>query len=99
VLGERFAGRVAASLLNAVGLPQLATASLVEYEALALSLATEANLLQKIRHELENNRRWRPLFDCHRFRRHIEAAYSTMWEIWLRGESPRNFSVEPTEAS
>jgi protein O-GlcNAc transferase len=35
-----------------------------------------------------------PLFDADRFRRHIEAAYLTVWEIWQRGESPRSFRVE-----
>jgi predicted O-linked N-acetylglucosamine transferase (SPINDLY family) len=95
VLGDRFAGRVAASLLNAIGLPQLATANLAEYEALAAKLATQPDLLQAMRRDLEANCRIRPLFDCDRFRQHIEAAYTTMWEIWLRGEPPRNFSIEP----
>jgi protein O-GlcNAc transferase len=36
-----------------------------------------------------------PLYDTDRFRRHIEAAYTTMWEIWQRGEAPRAFAVEP----
>jgi hypothetical protein len=35
------------------------------------------------------------LFDTDRFRRHIEAAYTTMWDIWRRGEEPRPFSVDP----
>jgi predicted O-linked N-acetylglucosamine transferase (SPINDLY family) len=92
--GESFAGRVAASLLNGVGLPELVTHSLGEYEALALKLATDASLLQSIRWRLEQNRLRYPLFDTDRFRRHIEAAYLTAWEIWQRGESPRGFAVE-----
>jgi predicted O-linked N-acetylglucosamine transferase (SPINDLY family) len=92
--GESFAGRVAASLLNAVGLPELVAHSLVEYEALALKLATDASLLQSIRWKLEQNRLRYPLFDTDRFRRHIEAAYLIAWEIWQRGESPRGFAVE-----
>jgi predicted O-linked N-acetylglucosamine transferase (SPINDLY family) len=92
--GESFPGRVAASLLNAVGLPELVTHSLEEYEALALKLATDASLLQSIRRKLEQNRLGYPLFDTDRLRRHIEAAYLTAWEIWQRGESPRSFKVE-----
>ena len=35
------------------------------------------------------------LFDTDRLRRHIESAYTNMWEIWQSGERPRSFSVEP----
>jgi predicted O-linked N-acetylglucosamine transferase (SPINDLY family) len=93
--GTSFAGRAAASLLYAAGLPELVTSDLVEYEALALRLATDAELLRGFRHRLEQNRSTHPLFDTDRFRRHIESAYTTMWEIRRRGESPRSFSVEP----
>jgi predicted O-linked N-acetylglucosamine transferase (SPINDLY family) len=92
--GESFAGRVAASLLNAIGLPELVASNLVEYEALALQLATDASLLQSVRRKLAQNRLSYPLFNTDRFRHHIEAAYLTAWEIWQRGESPRSFSVE-----
>jgi predicted O-linked N-acetylglucosamine transferase (SPINDLY family) len=93
--GATFAGQVAASLLHAVGLPELVTNGLEEYEALALKLATEPSQLRAIRRKLEANRLGYPLFDTDRFRRHIEAAYRTMWDIWRRGEAPRSFSVAP----
>ena len=93
--GTAFAGRVAASLLYAVGLPELVTHSLEDYEALALRLAEDPSLLQGYRNRLATNRLTHPLFDTDRFRRHIEAAYMTMWELWQRGEQPRSFSVEP----
>jgi protein O-GlcNAc transferase len=93
--GASFAGRVATSLLYAVGLPELATKDLAEYEALALRLATDAALLGGFRQRLAQNRAGCPLFDTDRFRRHIENAYTTMWELQRRGESPRSFSVEP----
>ncbi len=91
--GDSFVGRVAASMLHAVGLPELATSDLGEYEALALRLAADASLLRGFRHRLEQNRSTCPLFDTDRFRRHIESAYVTMWERQQRGESPRSFSV------
>jgi protein O-GlcNAc transferase len=91
--GESFPGRVGASLLNAVGLPELVASSLDEYEALILKLATDPSFLQSIRRKLEQNRFSYPLFDTDRFRRHIEAAYLTAWDIWQRGESPRSFRV------
>jgi predicted O-linked N-acetylglucosamine transferase (SPINDLY family) len=94
-LGPTFAGRVAASLLHAVGLSELATNSLEEYEGLARKLATEPALLQSIKDKLQQNRLSTPLFDSDRFRRHIEAAYTTMWEMRQRDESPHGFSVDP----
>jgi protein O-GlcNAc transferase len=97
--GHTFPGRVAASLLHAIGLPELVTANLEEYEALALKLAREPDLLRSIRNKVAQNRDTHPLFDTNRFRRHIEQAYTTMWDIWQRGEAPRSFAVEPIETS
>jgi protein O-GlcNAc transferase len=91
--GEAFAGRVAASLLNAIGLAELVTHSLEEYEAVALRLVQEPSLLRAYRDRLAQNRLTHPLFDTDRFRRHIEAAYRSMWELWQRGEKPRGFAV------
>jgi predicted O-linked N-acetylglucosamine transferase (SPINDLY family) len=93
--GTTFAGRVAASLLQAIGLPGLITGSLGEYESLALRLATEPPALKEIRQQLARNRAIRPLFDTDRFRRHIEGAYVEMWERHQRGESPASFAVTP----
>ena len=93
--GRAFAGRVASSLLHAVGLPDLVTCSLAEYEAAALRLATDRSLLGTLRERLQEARRKVPLFDADRFRRHLESAYMTMWEIWQAGEPPRSFSVAP----
>jgi len=96
--GNAMAGRVAASLLDAVGLPELVTTSLADYETLGLRLATDAPLLAGLKAKLELNIATCPLFDADRFRRHIEAAYATMWEIWQRGERPRGFAVAPDQA-
>jgi predicted O-linked N-acetylglucosamine transferase (SPINDLY family) len=93
--GNAFAGRVAASLLHAIGLPELVTATLAEYEALALKLATMPDMLAGIRAKLARNRTTHPLFDTDRFRRHMEAAYITMWERYQHGESPASFAVQP----
>jgi len=92
-MGGTFAGRVAASLLNAVGLPELITSSREDYEALALKLAVNRELLADIKARLAQNRATYPLFNTDRFRRHIEAAYITMREHSERGEPPANFAV------
>jgi protein O-GlcNAc transferase len=93
--GNAFAGRVGASLLMALGLPELITDSLADYEALALALARDPPRLAAARRKLADRRTTYPLFDTDRSRRHLEAAYSTMWNIHRRGESPRSFNVEP----
>jgi predicted O-linked N-acetylglucosamine transferase (SPINDLY family) len=93
--GTTFPGRVAASLLNAAGLPELITRNLDEYEARALSLAASPAMLAESRERLERNRSGCALFDTDRLRRHIEAAYRTMHERHLRGEPPQSFVVPP----
>jgi protein O-GlcNAc transferase len=93
--GRSLAGRVAGGMLNVLGLPELVTANLAEYEALALSLATDPQRLEGLREKLSGARKTGVLFDADRFRRHIEAAYTTMWEIRRSGERPRSFAVSP----
>ena len=78
-LGSTFAGRVGASLLNALGLPELIAPSLPAYEAIALKLARDASALAALRTKLESNRRTYPLFDTDRFTRSLEGLYLEMW--------------------
>jgi protein O-GlcNAc transferase len=92
--GETFAGRVAASLLAAVGLPELIATSLETYEQLALDLARSPQLLRDLRDRLKANRDTSALFDLPAYVRNIEAAYARMWEIWCAGEKPAGFMVE-----
>jgi predicted O-linked N-acetylglucosamine transferase (SPINDLY family) len=94
-LGESFAGRVAASLLRAAGLPELVTTSLDDYLAVARRLATEPARLAALRHKLLENRDIVPLFDIARYTRHLEAAYLRMWQIHQAGQPPRAFAVPP----
>ena len=93
--GSTFAGRVAGSLLRGIGLPELVTHTLEDYETLALNLARDHRLLGELRAKLARNRSTEPLFDTDRFRRHIESAYLAMWEIGQRGGQPRAFAVDP----
>jgi protein O-GlcNAc transferase len=93
--GLAFPGRVAASLLFAIGMPELVTQSPQAYEALALKLARAPELLQSLRHKLKQNRLTQPLFDAERFRRNIEHAYTTMWEISQRGDAPKALVAKP----
>jgi predicted O-linked N-acetylglucosamine transferase (SPINDLY family)/ADP-heptose:LPS heptosyltransferase len=85
---EAFASRVAASLLNAIGLPELITDNLQDYEALAVQLATHPEQLAAMKQKLADNRLSYPLFDTVLFTRHIESAYQTMFERYQAGLAP-----------
>jgi len=92
-MGNAFHGRVAASLLHAVGLPELVTTTLSEYESLALALALDPARLAAIKAKLERNRLSEPLFDTARFTSDLERAYVTMWERQDSGRPPEGFSI------
>ncbi len=92
-IGDTFAGRVAASLLQAIGLPELITTTQAAYEALAIDLATDADRLQAIQSRLQANRLTAPLFDTARFTKHLEAAYTTMHTRATAGLPPAHIYI------
>ena len=77
--GETFAARMGGSLLRTIGLPELITPDLEQYEARAHDLATHGSELRTLRQRLEQNRLESPLFDTDRFRIHLESAFSRIW--------------------
>jgi protein O-GlcNAc transferase len=91
--GETFAGRVAASLLLAVNLPELITDTPETYESLAVELTLDLSKLAEIRRRLASNRLICPLFDTRRFTRHTEAAYRAVYERHLAGLGPDHVQV------
>ena len=91
--GRTFAGRVAASLLEAVGLPELVTQNMEEYENRAIALAKDPQLLKRYRERLRDNRSSAPLFDTGRTTRAIEQAYEGMLRRWQNGEAREGFAV------
>jgi protein O-GlcNAc transferase len=97
--GLTFSSRVAGSLLKAVGLPELITHSIADYESLALELGRDPGLLASIRQKLACHRETYPLFNTARYTRHMEAAYAKMWERLQRGERPESFEISPLEHS
>jgi protein O-GlcNAc transferase len=78
--GETLASRVAASQLHAIGLPELVTTSLADYQALALALASAPEQLQQLRHRLATNRQRYPLFDMGRFTAALDDLLHSAWE-------------------
>jgi predicted O-linked N-acetylglucosamine transferase (SPINDLY family) len=93
--GQTMVSRVAGSLLRTMGLPELITTSLEDYEATALRLARDGVRLAELRARLEANRATCGLFDGARFARNLEKAYATMWDIYRAGGKPRAFAVNP----
>ena len=91
--GESFAARVGASLLYAVGLPELVTNSLDQYESLAIDLLKNPDRLTGLRQRLEQGRDTAPLFHTPAFTKAMESAYETMWRQAESGQPLQAFAV------
>jgi predicted O-linked N-acetylglucosamine transferase (SPINDLY family) len=92
-MGESFAGRVAASLLKSIGLPELITTLPAEYEELAIRLAENPQRLLQVRQRLENNRLTTPLFDTRSFTRDLESAYRAAYDRYQSGLPPEHIDL------
>jgi predicted O-linked N-acetylglucosamine transferase (SPINDLY family) len=94
--GDTFAGRVAGSLLMAMGMPELVTGSLEAYQQTALALARDPQRLTALRQKLQEKRDTSALFDLPKLTGNIEAAFARMWQTWLSQQKPVAFSIEST---
>lgn len=92
-LGQGFAGRVGASLLRAIGLPDLITNSHEAYERVALDLARDGGRLAALKAELAAKRLTSPLFDTHRFARDLERGYDLAFDRLAAGLAPDHIDV------
>jgi predicted O-linked N-acetylglucosamine transferase (SPINDLY family) len=93
LMGQSFASRVAASLLNAIGLPELITNTQEEYEVLAIELAMNPQKLSDIKLKLANNRLSAPLFDTPLFAKNLENAYIEMHGRYHAGLEPDHIVI------
>jgi len=91
--GKSFASRVAASLLNAIGLPELITSTQEEYEVLAIELAMNPHKLADIKLKLAKNRLTAPLFDTPLFTKNLETAYIKIVERYQNDLGPDHISI------
>jgi protein O-GlcNAc transferase len=91
--GQGFAARVAASLLNAVGLSELITHSAESYKRLALELARDPKKLSALKARLAGLKNGTPLFDTERFTRNLEDAYAQAYQRYFKGEGPADIIV------
>ncbi len=93
-MGQSFASRVAASLLNAVNVPELITTTQEEYEALAIELATHPEKLKGIKEKLVANLPAAPLYDTPLFTRHLESAYQEMYHQYQNSLAPDHIFIQ-----
>ncbi|MCX7187061.1 MAG: tetratricopeptide repeat protein [Methylophilales bacterium] len=94
LMGESFASRVAASLLNAVGLPELITTTPKVYESLAIELATKPKYLREIKDKLFTNLPASPLYNTKLFTQDIETAYQEMYQCYQAELAPDHIYVK-----
>jgi predicted O-linked N-acetylglucosamine transferase (SPINDLY family) len=92
-IGETFAGRVAASVLGAIGLRELITQTSADYERRAVALAGDPARLTAIRARLAQNRLTMPLFDTRLFTGHMEAAFIAMHRRRQAGQPPDHIAI------
>lgn len=91
--GDSFPSRVAASLVHAAGIGELAVDSLEAYERLAIELGKDRERLGALRRRLQSGFDSCPLFDTARTVRNLERTYALMWDIYRQGQGPVSFSV------
>lgn len=94
-MGESFASRVAGSLLNALDLSELITTGLEDYEQLAIDLATNSQKLKTLKNKLNSNQLCELLFDTSLFAKHLETAYTKIFEKYQTDSIPDHIYIEP----
>jgi protein O-GlcNAc transferase len=92
-LGQGFPARVGASLLKAVGMPELITHTAEEYESLIYDLATNPEKLSSLKSKLETNRTTMPLFNTALFTRNLEEAYMQAYQTYIDGHPPKGIQI------
>ena len=91
--GQGFAARVAGSLLNAIGLPELVTTTEKDYENLVLQLATNPTKLAKVKETLAANRLTQPLFNTELYTKHLENGYQQAYQYYFDNKPPQTIIV------
>jgi len=93
--GQTFAGRVAASLLTAIGLHELIAKSAQDYESIAVQLGQDPTALGTLKSKLNANRWSAPLFDTERYTRNLERAFREMHQRYLSNQDPAHLIIPP----
>ena len=92
-LGNQFAARVCASLLNAVNLPEMVTENIYDYKSLAIELGQNKNKLLKIKRELKLGKKNKPLFDTKRYAKNLEKGLLSAFLLSRRKETHKDIII------
>ena len=95
--GNSYPSRMAASIVNAVNMPELITTSFEEYESLAIELAANPEKLKVIKDKLLSNLSTAPLYDTPLFTKNLEFAYNEMYDRYQQGLKPDHIYVEQND--
>lgn len=94
--GESFAARMCASVLQSIGLSELITTTIEEYELTAIELATNHNAIVELKQKLDRQKHSTALFDSDSFCRNLESAYQSMHVRCQSQMRPQTFEVSVT---
>jgi predicted O-linked N-acetylglucosamine transferase (SPINDLY family) len=93
--GQTFAGRVASSLLAAIGLPDLIAKSVQDYESIAVQLGQNPSALGALKSRLNANRLSTPLFNTERYTEKLECAFREMYQRYISNQPPTHLIIIP----
>jgi protein O-GlcNAc transferase len=99
IQGKVFQSRMASSILNAIGLKDMVTSSLKEYEELAVKLATNKEKLKEVKSRLEKNKHSKPLYNTELFTSNLEKAYREMWYSYCDGKPVNQIDLSQQQES
>lgn len=97
--GQQFSSRVCASLLEAIGLPELITENEYKYEELINFYASNPSKLLSVKKKLSQNILKEPLFDSLRYTRNFEKALEKTIDINLKNNEPEDIWITETVVS
>lgn len=93
-LGRSFSARMCASILNAIGLPELVAPSQQEYEELAINIGRDPQRIAGLKKKLNENRLTESLFDTGLFTRNLELVYTKAYERVQLGLPPDHIHLQ-----
>ena len=78
----------------ALGMPELVTRDMQAYEAMAVRLGSDAEMVRQLKDKIARQRLSAPLFNMSRLTRHVEQAYEEMQQRVMQGQDPQNIEVK-----
>ena len=94
LMGESFASRVGASLLSAIGLEELIAKTKIEYENLAIKIATNSKVLKNIKNKIKRNKFNKPLFNTKLYTSNLELAYKKIYKNYHSNLAIKNIEIK-----